>query len=122
MTVALATAIAQIFVGREVERRAAVKSAESDRRVSDLEDKTRTKTTSEQLFELFDRIDPQFRSAITRGALAFNATLRESDYATLKRIAANDGRIRLTPSTNTRMDNEGAIIQVQINIEPDVFA
>ena len=117
---ALLTALS-LWIGQRVSALdAAAAKAQADK-IIELETKTRTPTTSERLFLLFDRVDRKFRTAVESGHFQFATRLREFDYGTLKAIAADDKRITLTPSTNTRMDNEGAIIEVMIHVEPGVF-
>ena len=90
-------------------------------KIATLEEKTRTLTTAEKLYQLMERVDPKFRAAIASGQFTFEERFREFDYGTLKLISRDDLRVKLVPSTNTRADNEGAIIEVMIHIEPEVF-
>jgi hypothetical protein len=111
-----------LWVGQRVAVLDAVAARSQAEKILELENKTKTPTTSERLFTLFDRVDPKFRAAVESGHYSFTAFLREFEYGTLKAIAKEDDRIQLTPSTNTRVDNEGAVIQVFIQIKPEVFA
>lgn len=118
-----------LFITLWFSKRERVESAHKDHllvearaKIGALEEATRPQTTAERLLVLFDRVDPKFRAAVESGRYTFTAGLRSFDYGTLQSIAKDDPRIILAPSNNTRVDNEGSVITVGIQISPEVFS
>jgi hypothetical protein len=105
----------------EKEKQSVQDAVAAREKIAKLEEKTRTRTTAELLFLIFDEVDPNFRLGINSGKFVHRVNLRESSYGKLKSIAADDSRVKVSPSTNTRMDNEGSVIEVTVIVDPSVF-
>lgn len=98
-------------------------TAAAQKKISELEEKTRLPTTTEKLSHWASKVSPRLFEAMKSGQRIFSLYLRADDYGALKKIAQEDssGRIQIQVSSNTRMDNEGPIIEVKLKIDENLF-
>ena len=95
----------------------------AQKKISELEEKTRPPTTAEKLSNWAAKVSPRLLEAMKSGKRVFGLHLRADDYGALKKIAQEDskGRIQIEVSSNTRMDSEGPLIEIKLKIDESLL-